>query len=708
MTGTRKSDRRRSTERAGRTAAPTPRPRSRAWWYAACLLVGGITVFANSFSIPFVYDDHLTVVDNPHIPHLWSLSHALATFPPSPVAGRPLVGFSLAVNYAFGGLVPWGYHALNLAIHLLAAVLLFGIVRRTLARPAATPQIRVAADPLAFASALIWLIHPLQTEVVDYVSQRTESMMGMFYLLTLYAAIRAMAADRHAARWSAAAVAASALGMACKEPMVTAPAMVLLYDAVFCAGSVGGALRARRTLYVGLAATWIILIVLVAQGPRGNSAGFSTGVSPATYLLNQAVMVVAYLRLAVWPHGLVLDYGATPSALLRDVWLFGLGVVALLLLTAAAWRMRPALAFLGTWFFVTLAPSSSLVPVATEVGAERRMYLPLAALVVLGTVGGFMLVKRLTRERSGWTRPIAAASLVAICLALGALTLSRNAEYQSEEGIWRTVLARRPHGRAHQNLAVILKDQGRREEALSHYRQAVGDHPEAYYGLGLELQAGGRYDEAIIAYRQLIQLRPDDINVPRAHALMGRALIATNRLPEALDAFQQALRMWPEEPGARGGLADVLLKQERFEDAARAYREYLRLAPGDADAHFNLGVALVRQDLNAEAVAAFERAVTLAPTRPAMRLGLGNALTALGRVDDAIAHYREGLKLAPDNVPLHNVLGLALASQGQFRDAVAQFEQSLALDPANPRTRADHAELMRAIGRGEAGVPDKR
>ena len=702
MTAKRTSDRRTWTERANRTAAPAPRHGSRAWWYAACLPLAGIAVFANSLSIPFVYDDHLTVVDNPHIAHLWSLSHALATFPPSPVAGRPLVGFSFAVNHALGGLAPSGYHALNLAIHVCAAMLLCGIVRRTLARPAASPQFRAAADPIAFASALIWLIHPLQTEVVDYVSQRTESMMGLFYLLTLYAAIRAMTAEPHAARWSTAAIAASALGMACKEPMVTAPAMVLLYDAVFGAGSIRGALRARRTLYVGLAATWIVLIVLVAQGPRAHSAGFSTGVSPATYFLNQAVMVVAYLRLTVWPHNLVLDYGATPSALLRDVWPYGLGVVALLLLTAAAWRRRPALAFLGTWFFITLAPSSGFVPIATEVGAERRMYLPLAGLVVLGTAGGFLLVNRLTRGRPDWTRPIAAASLVAICLALGVVSLRRNAEYHSEESIWRTVLARHPHGRAHQNLAVILKDQGRREEALTHYRQAVSDHPEAHYGLGLALQEGGRHDEAIAAYRQLIQLRPDDINVPRAYALMGRALIATNRLPEAADAFERALRMWPDEPGARGGLAEVLLKQERFEDAARAYRDYLRLAPGDADAHYNLGVALVRQDLNAEAAEAFERAAALAPARPATRLGLGNALTAIGRVDEAIAHYQEGLRLAPDNVPLHNVLGLALASRGRFREAAARFERSLALDPDNPMTRSDYADVLRAMGRVEA------
>jgi tetratricopeptide (TPR) repeat protein len=674
----------------------------RPWWYAVGLIAASAAVFANSLSNPFVYDDHLTIVENPHIAHAWSLSHMLATTPPSPTAGRPLVAFSFAVNFALGELDPWGYHLVNLGIHLVGALLLFGIVRRTLATQTYWTAARHAADPLGFACALIWLVHPLQTEVVDYVTQRTESAMGAFYLLTLYGAMRAMQEEARRGRWTALAVVACALGMACKEPMVTAPIMVLLYDTVFRAGSIVGALRRRGGFYFGLASTWAVLAILVSYAPRAGSAGFSTDISAATYLMSQAVIVARYVGLAVWPNELVLDYGAVQPVLLRDVLpaavlvLAGLGAVVVL------WRQSRPLAFLGTWFFVTLAPSSSILPIATEVGAERRMYLPLAALVVLAVLAAFRLLKRLEAARVAPAPVAAAATLTIVCGLLGNLAMRRNAEYRSEEGIWRTVIERRPHGRAHQNLGVILRGQGRRDEALAHFRQAVRDSPEAQYSLGLELQTRGEHHEAIAAFREFLERRHDDLNAPRAYGALGQSLLATGRAEEAAAAFRETIRMWPADPGARVGLAQAAVRRERFDEAVEAYREYLRLVPNDPGAHVNLGNALTRQGRDDDAVAEFRQAVRLSPNDASMRLRLGNALVSAGDLAAAVAQYRQGLELAPDSVPLHNVLAQALAGQGRISEAIEQFERSLALDPDNPMTRRDYAELQRRIGGAEA------
>ena len=407
-------------QRAGR------RPR----WFAALLVAGVLVAYANSFATPFVYDDQGAIVDNPNIRRLWPLTTALTGPLQSPLAGRPIVSLSFAINHAAGGLSPWGYHAGNLGIHLLAGLLLFGIVRRTLTTPALQPALAArfatAAEPLAFACALIWLIHPLQTEVIDYVTQRTESMMGLFYLLTLYAAIRAMSAGRERAWWwEASAIAACSLGMASKESMVTAPVMVLVYDAVFQAGSVRKALGARARLYSGLAATWVILAGLNRSGPRSHSAGFSSGVTPWTYLLNQPAMIVRYLKLSFWPHGLVLDYGPPRAVSLSEALPSAAAVLVLLAVTAAAWRKRRELAFLGTWFFVTLAPASTVIPIATEAGAERRMYLPLAAIVVALVTGGWALLESIPRlaanaRRRGW---LMAVSVTGVSFIMTALTL---------------------------------------------------------------------------------------------------------------------------------------------------------------------------------------------------------------------------------------------------------------------------------------------
>jgi tetratricopeptide (TPR) repeat protein len=582
-----------------RTARARPRPVAvhTPIWPAVLLVACGLAVFANGLSAPLVFDDHWAIVDNPSIRRLWppaALLDALTAPRQSAVAGRPVVNLSLAVNYALGGLDPRGYHAFNLAVHLIAALLLFGLVRRTLERPALAARFGASASTLAFAVALIWLAHPLQTEVIDYVSQRTESMSGLFYLLTLYAAVRATTAPAPGPAWYAVAVGACALGMASKESMVTAPLMIVLYDVVFNERRLVAALRERPRFYGGLFSTWIILAALVASGPRSHSAGLSAGVTAWTYLLNQAPMIVAYLKLVFWPRPLVFDYGMPAALALRDVLPQALLLMALLAATVAAWWRSRALAFLGFWFFVTLAPSSSVIPIATEAGAERRMYLPLAAVVVLAVVAARVLLDAaLAGLVSARRRRLVTVGLLgATFVALATLTVQRNGEYRDPITLWQTVVDRRPGGRAHYNLGVELKEAGRRDEALDHYRQAAVDNPEAHYALGFELQADGKYEDAIGHLREYVRLQPDDLNIIRAYNLIGRALTVQERWEEASDAFRQALRRQPSNADAHLGLADALAQQDRFDDAISEYEQHLRLRPGNTVAREHLDLVL--------------------------------------------------------------------------------------------------------------------
>jgi tetratricopeptide (TPR) repeat protein len=677
-----------------RTASShTARPKVPLWSVSLLLVVGAAAAYVNSFALPFVFDDHGSVVDNPYIRHLWPLSSALSGPVQSAVAGRPVVSLSLAINYAWSGLSPAGFRGWNLAVHLLAGLALFGVVRRTLKAPPLAARFGENADRLAWACALLWLVHPLNSEVIDYAIQRTESMMGLFYLLTLYAASRTMLPPgARAWPWSAIAITACALGMATKESMVTAPVMVLLYDAVFGAGSLSRALRARWRLYAGLAATWLILIALIRSGPRSHSAGFLSGTTPSMYLLNQPAMLVRYLKLAFWPHGLVLDYGLPRAVAVAEVWPYAAVILTLLGATVVAWRKRPEWAFLGTWFFVTLAPSSSIIPIATEVGAERRMYLPVIAIVIPCVVGGWWLLAQFFSSNDARrTRAIGAACLAVVYFALAGFTLQRNSEYSSRTGIWQTVLDRRPNGRAHYNLAIELTEEGNRAEAIRHYQLALADEPAAHYAVGFELDADGRHQEAIQHYREYIRLRPDDINVIRAYVLLGRALTIEGQLEPAAEAYREALRRQPTKVDAQAGLAEVLLKQERFDEAVWAYREYVRQQPNEPRAHSGLGIALVGRELDNEAVPEFARAVELDPNNPGNHYNLGNALATTGRLDEAANEYRRGLKLAPTYVALHNALGLVLAARGQSDEALAEFRQSLALDPENEQTRKDYA-----------------
>jgi protein O-mannosyl-transferase len=354
-----------------RRSPPVAAPPADILWRAAIIVLAGFLAYANSFSGPFVLDDRVSIVENAQIRDVWRLDSVLFPRRELPTAGRPLVNFSFAVNYALGGLDVGGYHLVNLAFHLLCGLLIFGIVRRTLELPALKGRFGGAGMNLGFAVALLWTLHPLNTEAVDYLTQRTELMMALFYLLTLYASIRALWSKLRARR--AIAVLSCGAGMLCKESMVTAPVAVLMYDRVFVFESFGRALRERWRFYGALCASWIVLTAVMWSGPRVRSAGFSVGVDPWTYLLNQTVMITQYLLLAVWPRELVVNYGWPLALTLREVLPQALFATALLALTAVALVRQPKWGFLGAWFFLTLAPTSSIVPIATEVGAERRM-----------------------------------------------------------------------------------------------------------------------------------------------------------------------------------------------------------------------------------------------------------------------------------------------------------------------------------------------
>jgi hypothetical protein len=239
---------------------------------AGAVLLGFAVIFAwsNSFKGPFVLDDLPAIVENPSI-RRWDTAFS----PPNhgeTVTGRPLVNFSFAINHRFAARDPLaakdaltnemgdavtGYHVFNLAIHLGATLVLFGLVRRALAGPVFGDKFAASVGPawlglnaggvLAFFVAVLWAVHPLQTGAVTYIAQRAESLCALFYLLTLWCLARSTVVTNPARAWLwlAAGVVACCCGMASKEVMVSAPLLTLLFDRAFLTGNFGGAWRRR-------------------------------------------------------------------------------------------------------------------------------------------------------------------------------------------------------------------------------------------------------------------------------------------------------------------------------------------------------------------------------------------------------------------------------------------------------------------------------
>ncbi len=559
---------------------------SRPWLFALVIVAAVVAAYANSFLAPFHFDDQRAIVNNPYVRRITSPLAALADR--NLGAMRPLALCSFQWNFAAGGLNKAGYHAVNLAIHVLAALTLFGIVRRTLLRSDVPPKYGRWAAPLAAAVALLWAVHPLQTESVTYIVQRCESLAGMFYLLTLYCAIRSDGDDK-AWLWQCAAVVACACGVLTKEVAVTAPVAILAYDRIFLAIGWRELFARRGLLYAGLFGTWGIMAALLTSAPDISTwGGFSYDkTTPLQYALTQTEVILHYLRLAFWPSGQCLDYAWPPVVKVGDAWVALAVIAALVAATIVALCFRPKWGFLGLWFFLVLAPTSSILPIE-DTAVEHRMYLPLAA-VVCGSV--FVTYEVSVRTASAVGLPRAAARMVMslglllVAWALAIATARRNYDWRSPGAIWASAVAQSPHNpRAHFNLAAAAWKAGDYDSAARHATETLrldSDFAEAH-----NLRAGlyaneGRLDDAAEAARAAIKINP---NLALAHTVLGKILAQQEQWDQAVSHLERALALNWMDVQARASLAFCLAKQQKTDAARRQIEIVLKIRPDDPQA----------------------------------------------------------------------------------------------------------------------------
>ena len=534
---------------------------------------------------------------------------------------RPVVNLSFALDYAVGGLNTLPYHVTNLAIHLLAGLALFGVVRRTLLLPRLRDRFGRASAALALAVALLWAVHPLQTESVTYITQRYESMMGLFYLVAIYGVIRC-GDSTHPYCWGAVTVAATLLALGSKEVAVSLPIMILLFDRVLLSGSFAEIWRRRWGMYLALLAVWAAFAVLqLRAGPR-PWAGYALPLSWFEYACSQPGVILHYLRLVFWPHPLVLDYGWPPARTVGDILPGAMVVAGLLAATGYAFWRWPAWGLLGAWFFLILAPTSSVMPLA-DLAFEHRMYLPLAAVaaaVVLGVYAACEALALSARRRA----TVLGCLLGSVGLALAILTWQRNNDYRDVLLLWQDVVAQRPNNpRAHNNLGIALADRGQVDEAIAHYRKALEikpDYAEAHNNLGIALAGRGQVDEAIAHYRKALEIKPD---YAEAHYNLGMTpwpAAGRSTRPSPITA-----RPWKSSPTTP---RPTTTSASPWPAADRSTR------PSPITG----------------------RPWKSSPTTPRPTTTSACALAGRGQVDEAIAHYRKALEIKPDYAEAHDNL----------------------------------------------------
>ncbi len=559
-----------------------PQPGKLSFWIPLAFAAAGLAVYWPSFSAPFIFDDINLILNNPHIRDLWPLWRPVYTI-------RPLVDITLAINYALGGYEVAGYHAFNLAVHLAASLALLGIVRRSLMISLKEGVSESSATWIAALTAFLWMCHPLQTESVTYVIHRSESMMGLFYLLTLYAFIRG-ASQVDPGPWFKVSIACCAAGMATKSIMLTAPLAVWLWDRYFISGSFAASFKSRRGYYTFLFSTWLLLAVCASlpvmfnwHSPwlLKNAAVVHT--PPLKYFIAQCTVLIDYTRLCFWPYPVSIDYFWSYSA--RYESLFSCAVI-LLVLAGIGWGLRkyPRAAFLGVMFFLILMPTSSFFPLR-DLQADRRLYLSLAPLTTAVVLAAHALVMRAVRYKR-LIKSLALLLIASIALIFCVMTFQRNMLYRNPDALWREALKVNPSNwRAINNIARNLLGQRSYREAADVLKTAIKENPSC-----VRVSLPGQ-EETELSYPWPKENREDftaDSIGAETYNLAGMCSMALGETGRAVHYFVCAVKLEPWQANNFINLGSAMANQGNLRDAATYFKIALEVDPESSSAVENL------------------------------------------------------------------------------------------------------------------------
>ncbi len=648
------------------------------------LCVIGLAIYGGTLTAGFHFDDKVNIVEN------LKLRNLSAFWPPS--GTRYLSYLSFALNYHIAGLDPFAFRLVNVLIHIANAALVYCLVRLVYRTQAAAHGGRTAFFTASLASFL-FLVHPVQTQAIAYISQRMASLATFFYLAAIVCYLKARLDASARGSMYAVSILMAVLAQKTKEISFTLPFVLILFEFILFSGTF-------RSRLIRLAPFLFILLIIpltlfsgASVGIEADTARFQirdlTEIPRHQYLATEARVVVTYLRLLIWPvnQNLDYDYPVFNSILALEplaslIFIAAIISVAVYLLVRSLRRLTrgldarlPLAVSLGAiWFFMTLAVESSVIPIK-DVIYEHRLYLPMvgASLVVSAVV---------SRVKPSFRATTFAAISCLVVLSLAASAYLRNRVWQSERTLWEDVVRKSPEkARGHNNLGLAYAEADRLDDAIRQYALALRIDPylaETHLNLGVAYERTKRIDMAIVEFQTAVAIKPEQ------HAWrqnLGRAYYRARRYDEAIREFTNAVGARPDSADAYAGLGLAYAAKGLTDEAVRSYSEALRLKPDFAEVRNNLGLAYVASKRYDAAIKEFERAIEIKPEYPVAYNNLGLVYYTTGRFDEAIRAYAEAVALMPDFSEAHFNMGLAYLGKGMRREAETAFDEATRINP---------------------------
>jgi len=684
------------------------------WWLLGLLTALGIAAYWNSFDVPFVFDDFVSIQRNFAVRSEYFNWNLLSL--------RAVLYLTFTFNYWWTGQAVWSYHLVNLAMHVINGVLLFFIGLRVFRQVDRDEQ---RCRLYAFVAASFFLLHPLQTESVTYISSRSELLSTGFYLAGFLLFVE-YPVQKIGFLLTLLVAVPFVLALGSKETAISLPAAIFLYDFIFLSGGSLKPMFQRWRFYIGFigggVAAVVYILTVTLKGAVG--VGLAAEVSPYQYFLTQLRVVVRYASMIVVPIRQNLDHDITISHTIFEPAVF-VSLLLLVSLAMCAWMIRkrePVIAFAIFWFFLTLSPTSSFVPIPDLI-FEHRLYLPLAG-VCLAFPVLMALLQRQVRERFNIQLKYGVYAALPLVLLLTA-TILRNQVWRDEVRLWADAVSKSPQkSRSQYSLATAYFKQGRYDEAIRGLKQAIKDSPATQKSVtdilgNLYLQTG-RYDEAIQVFSTAAQ-----------DPVRGTAAKAYNNLGLTY------LYKWQQLQSQQGKMAPEAFAREKeivLGAAHEAYRHCLELDPSVFTAlhsyinvSYNLGladqltadaenqlksgealnplytlayIAFLRQDYQraSEQFDQIESSLGVNIDRKLIFFNHAYALSALQQKDSAIAKYLQALQLDPVFLEAHVNVGLLYKEKGDYSKAADNFSEVLHFDPNNVLSNLGLAEIAGVQG----------
>lgn len=602
-----------------------------AWWVSLALAALTSVAFASVWRHEFVSFDDPQYVSENHVVRAGLTWQGLRWALTTGEAGNwhPLTWMSHMLDVQLFGVEAGPHHAVNLALHIANALLLFGVLRRMTG----------ALWRSAFVAAL-FALHPAHVESVAWISERKDVLSTLFALSAIWAYVEYVRERRWI--WYALVIVGLALGLMSKPMVVTLPCVLLLLDYW----------PLRRPLERRLILEKLPLLALVAASSvatfiaqrRGGAVSGLTALPLASRVGNALVAYLRYIETMLWPAHLTVLYPYSTD--------FGWRLVAssillavVTLLVATRGRRHRYLLVGWLWYLGTLVPVIGLVQVGIQSMADRYTYLPFIGLFVIVAWGIPDLARR---YRFGRILLPAAAGVVMVAFAV--LTHIQVQYWRDSLTLWRHADRTTP-GDAHVETALgsVLAERGEVAEASSLYEDALRREPsfaEAHNKLGVLLADHGRISEAIPHYEAALRLKPA---LAEAHYNLANAHAAAKDTRQAIEEYQEALRLRPTDARTHNGLGSALDDAGRLDEATAEYQVALRLDPTLVDAHINLGAARAKQGRADDALREFLEAIRLDPGQADAHYNVAVMLIERGRKDEAVEHLRQALQAKPDH-----------------------------------------------------------